>query len=88
MLTNPSSPGPGRRSAPLVRPPRILAAIYDKALKRKDFSGGVDKDKLNSDADSKPEKKGRGRGRDETKAKGKGKDSAKKDGNDPKAVWM
>lgn len=26
----------------------LMAAIYDKALKRKDFSGIVDKDKLNA----------------------------------------
>lgn len=31
----------------------LMAAIYDKALKRKDYSGVVDKDKLKEDADKK-----------------------------------
>lgn len=31
----------------------LMAAIYDKALKRKDYSGVVDKDKLKDDADKK-----------------------------------
>lgn len=36
----------GRRAATRVRS-ELMAAIYDKALKRKDFSGVVDKDAAN-----------------------------------------
>jgi len=35
----------GRRAATRVRS-ELMAAIYDKALKRKDFSGIIDKEKL------------------------------------------
>lgn len=31
----------------------LMAAVYDKALKRRDYSGVVDKDKLKDDADKK-----------------------------------
>lgn len=31
----------------------LMAAIYDKALKRRDYSGIVDKDKIKEDADKK-----------------------------------
>ncbi|KAF8554053.1 hypothetical protein OG21DRAFT_1497299 [Imleria badia] len=42
----------GRRAATRMRI-ELMAAIYDKALKRKDYSGVVDKDKLKDDADRK-----------------------------------
>ncbi|KAI0275322.1 multidrug resistance-associated ABC transporter [Gloeopeniophorella convolvens] len=47
----------GRRGATRMRS-QLMAAIYDKALKRKDFSGIVDKDKLakTPDADDKKSK--------------------------------
>jgi hypothetical protein len=35
----------GRRASTRIRS-ELMAAIYDKALKRKDFSGIVDKDKV------------------------------------------
>ncbi|KAG9310797.1 hypothetical protein JVU11DRAFT_8649 [Chiua virens] len=42
----------GRRACTRLRT-ELMAAIYDKALKRKDYSGVVDKDKLKDDADRK-----------------------------------
>ncbi|KAH0826125.1 hypothetical protein J3R83DRAFT_5915 [Lanmaoa asiatica] len=42
----------GRRAATRMRT-ELMAAIYDKALKRKDYSGVIDKDKLKDDADRK-----------------------------------
>ncbi|KAJ7108139.1 multidrug resistance-associated ABC transporter [Mycena epipterygia] len=42
----------GRRAATRMRS-ELMAAIYDKALKRKDFSGVVDKDKLKVAAEKK-----------------------------------
>ncbi|KAJ7108212.1 multidrug resistance-associated ABC transporter [Mycena epipterygia] len=42
----------GRRAATRMRS-ELMAAIYDKALKRKDFSGVVDKDKVKAAAEKK-----------------------------------
>ncbi|KAF8439690.1 multidrug resistance-associated ABC transporter [Boletus edulis BED1] len=42
----------GRRAATRMRT-ELMAAIYDKALKRKDYSGIIDKDKLKDDANRK-----------------------------------
>ncbi|KAJ6631472.1 multidrug resistance-associated ABC transporter [Mycena sp. CBHHK59/15] len=42
----------GRRAASRMRS-ELMAAIYDKALKRKDFSGVIDKDKAQNAADKK-----------------------------------
>ena len=36
-----------------VQNPCIMAAIYDKTLERKDYSGAVAKDKLKADTDKK-----------------------------------
>ena len=87
-----------RRAATRTRS-ELMAAIYDKALKRKDFSGVVDKDKdkeknsegKSSDAsqtssgDSTP--RGNGKGKDTKPLKGnKGKEKKEKDKSDnPKA---
>ncbi|KAJ7459957.1 hypothetical protein FB451DRAFT_1272196 [Mycena latifolia] len=42
----------GQRAATRIRS-ELMAAIYDKALKRKDFSGIIDKDKAQHEADKK-----------------------------------
>lgn len=42
----------GRRACTRIRT-ELMAAIYDKALKRKDFSGIIDKDKAKDAADAK-----------------------------------
>jgi ABC-type multidrug transport system fused ATPase/permease subunit len=56
----------GRRASVRIRS-ELMAAIFDKSLKRKDFSGSVDK---NKDKDKEEDGKGKG--------KGKAKDAAKK----------
>jgi hypothetical protein len=43
----------GRRASTRIRS-ELMAAIYDKALKRKDFSGIVNKDKKAEDAKAEP----------------------------------
>jgi hypothetical protein len=63
----------GRRAAVRVRS-ELMTAIYDKALKRRDYSGIVDKDKAKAAAT--PE---------EAKKKGKGKGKEKDNADDPKA---
>ncbi|EIN03587.1 multidrug resistance-associated ABC transporter [Punctularia strigosozonata HHB-11173 SS5] len=63
----------GRRAAVRVRS-ELMTSIYDKALKRKDFSGIVDKDKGKAAASPEEAKK-------RAKAMGKGKDTS----DDPKA---
>lgn len=44
----------GRRAATRIRS-ELMASIYDKALKRKDFSGIIDKEKQQEAADKKAE---------------------------------
>ncbi|EEB90419.1 hypothetical protein MPER_11378 [Moniliophthora perniciosa FA553] len=72
----------GRRAATRVRS-ELMAAIYDKALKRKDYSGIVDKDKQTEkkdDTTSSPNGSA-----DKSKKKGKGKDKDAEKTDDPKA---
>ncbi|EGN91771.1 hypothetical protein SERLA73DRAFT_157398 [Serpula lacrymans var. lacrymans S7.3] len=47
----------GRRAATRTRV-ELMAAIYDKALKRRDYSGIIDKDKVNEAADKKAQAAG------------------------------
>jgi hypothetical protein len=47
----------GRRAATRIRS-ELMAAIYDKALKRKDYSGIIDKEKQNEAAEKKAESNG------------------------------
>ena len=59
----------GRRAATRVRS-ELMSSIYEKALKRRDFSGVVDKDKNKKDKDlgekgKKGSKKGKGKGKDD-----------------------
>ncbi|THU84317.1 multidrug resistance-associated ABC transporter [Dendrothele bispora CBS 962.96] len=60
-----------RRASTRIRS-ELMASIYDKALKRKDFSGVVNKDKEGTEKDKKD-------GDDDGKKKGKGKDKKKKE---------
>ncbi|KAG6887018.1 hypothetical protein C0995_002341, partial [Termitomyces sp. Mi166 len=66
----------GRRAGTRMRS-ELMAGIYDKALKRRDFSGVVGREKEGGVEGRKGGKTGKG--------KGKGKDKGKEDENDPKA---
>ncbi|KAG7443764.1 multidrug resistance-associated ABC transporter [Guyanagaster necrorhizus] len=68
----------GRRAATRIRS-ELMAAIYDKALKRKDFSGIIDADKGISANDKKDAATANGTGKKKAKAKEDDK------GDDPKA---
>ncbi|KZT21758.1 multidrug resistance-associated ABC transporter [Neolentinus lepideus HHB14362 ss-1] len=67
----------GRRAASRTRS-ELMAAIYAKALKRRDFSGIIDSDKAKDAKDAKDAKEGKEKSKEEKK-----KDKAKED--DPKA---
>ncbi|TFK50633.1 P-loop containing nucleoside triphosphate hydrolase protein, partial [Heliocybe sulcata] len=67
----------GRRAASRTRS-ELMAAIYAKALKRKDFSGIIDSDKAKEAKDAKDAKDGKEKSKEDKK-----KDKAKED--DPKA---
>ncbi|KAG6821862.1 hypothetical protein H0H93_006937, partial [Arthromyces matolae] len=68
----------GRRASTRIRS-ELMAAIYDKALKRRDFSGVVDKEKMMK---GKEEEELEGKGK---KGGKKGKKGKKEEENDPKA---
>lgn len=76
----------GRRASTRVRS-ELMAAIYDKSLKRKDFSGIVDKDKVAEAKERKDAKEDAAKGVDAKKDKKKDKKDKKKEDtkDDPKA---
>uniref|UniRef100_A0A0W0EW54 Putative multidrug resistance-associated ABC transporter n=1 Tax=Moniliophthora roreri TaxID=221103 RepID=A0A0W0EW54_MONRR len=73
----------GRRAATRVRS-ELMAAIYDKALKRKDYSGVVDKDKQAEKKDDTASSSPNGPA-DKGKKKGTGKDKDAEKTDEPKA---
>ncbi|KAF7362389.1 hypothetical protein MVEN_00585800 [Mycena venus] len=76
----------GRRAATRIRS-ELMAAIYDKALKRRDFSGVIDKDKAKEAADQKAAAVGTPPVLSKADQKAKAKDDKKKaeQDDDPKA---
>ena len=71
----------GRRAATRVRV-GLIAAVYDKALKRQDYSGLIDKDKARAAAERK--RNGAGTGA-QTKAQKAAQKAADEKADDPKA---
>ncbi|KAJ7664588.1 multidrug resistance-associated ABC transporter [Mycena polygramma] len=77
----------GRRASTRIRV-QLIAAVYDKALKRKDFSGLVDADKVRTAAERKSSAlppKSKSRSKTQTKAQKKAAKAAEEKADDPKA---
>nr|GAT50560.1 ABC bile acid [Mycena chlorophos] len=70
----------GRRASTRVRV-ELIAAVYDKALKRKDYAGLVDKDKARAAAEAKQQAEGGGKAQKKTKAQ----KAADEKADDPKS---
>ncbi|KAJ7647783.1 hypothetical protein FB45DRAFT_987394 [Roridomyces roridus] len=75
----------GRRASTRIRS-ELMAAIYDKALKRKDFSGVIDKEKAKAAADKKASADAPALSKAEAKAKAKTDKKAAEKADDPKAA--
>jgi hypothetical protein len=74
----------GRRASTRIRV-ELIAAVYDKALKRKDFSGLVDKDKAREAAERKAESQSTSPKATQTKAQKQAQKAKAEKADDPKA---
>ncbi|KAJ7858057.1 hypothetical protein B0H14DRAFT_3636842 [Mycena olivaceomarginata] len=74
----------GRRASTRIRV-ELIAAVYDKALKRKDFSGLVDRDKAREAAERKAESQSTSPKATQTKAQKQAQKAKAEKADDPKA---